>query len=237
MISIRRDFIDAYVNLGEIYIRQSMYGRAIDIYERALRHAEYKNDLLLADLYYNIAIAKSLQLENGGANADSKSVNQSSVLVEIADNFVRAIDINPEHRESLINLAIHVQRPEFSGESHAHYRRYVLQALRFYSKSAQSEVFQFNIAITLLDLGGPNNRLEAIEHLKRAVEIKPDYRSALYNLALLYYDFKDYNSSLHYLNQTTAYHSNYTKALLLMADIYSRMDKMNLTEKVGGDFV
>lgn len=234
VISIRRDFIDAYINLGEIYIRRLQYDEAIDIYRDALHRAEYKNDLKAADLYYNIAIATLL-----GAKAaqDSQVQGEESdiVLDEIASNLVSAININANHKEALINLAILVQKRHF--DNRTHYREYVLDALRAYTKDEERDVIEFNTAITLLDLGGPSNRLEAITHLKNAVDRKPDFRSALYNLALLYYDFKDYDSSLQYLEQLNNYHSNYTKALLLMADIYSKLRRINLAEKVSLPFI
>ncbi|KAJ6216317.1 hypothetical protein RDWZM_007474 [Blomia tropicalis] len=235
VISIRRGFVDAYINLGEIYIRRSQLKEAIEIYQEALSRAEYKNDLKAADLFYNIAIARTLQLANDSNmeqnNSFSLDVYRPSILREIAGNFVLAIDINSNHKEALINLAILVQKPDFPEENRTHYREYVLKALQAYTKNEEQEVIEFNIAITLLDLGGLNNRMEAIQHLKRAVQIKPNFRSALYNLALLYYDFKDYTNALHYLQQINEYHSNYAKALLLMADIFSKLKQMDRAEQ------
>lgn len=231
MIAIKADFIDAYINLGELYIRNSLYNQALDTYERALEKAEYIGDTKTADLYYNVAIAKLLILENQPSSG-KETKNERKTLNEIAANLIKAIDINSEHKEALINLAILLQKPEFPPENQIIYREYIVKALKAYSGSDSLETFQFNIGITLLDIGGHGNRLEAMKHFIQAVKIKPDYRSALYNLALLYYDLRDYNRSLYYLNETLVYHSNYTKALLLAADIYSRLGRIEDTEKV-----
>lgn len=234
VISIRRDFIDAYINLGEIFIRQAQFDKAISVYEQALRHTDLKNDIKLADVYYNIGIALARKLNNSkNSNVmQLKKDDLSKTFNLISQNFVRAIQINSEHKEALTNLAILVQKPEFPEQNQTYYRHFVLDALKAYTKDEEQERIQFQIAMTLIDIGGPNNRVQALEHLKRAVEIKPDFRSALYNSALLYYRFEDYNTSLTYLNQLNTYHPNYTKAKLLSGDVCAKLGKMDLSEKV-----
>jgi len=217
------------------------YDEAIKVYEEALSLVDLKQDLKAADLYYNIAIVKTLQLDNSSQSKLNHSHSldgyRTAIFAEIANNLCLAIDINSNHKEALINLAILVQKPDFLEDNRTYYREYVLNALQAYTKNEEQELVEFNIAITLLDLGGPSNQLEAVKHLKKAVQIKPNFRSALYNLALLYYDFKDYNNSLHYLRQIGAYYSNYTKASLLMADIYSRLKQMDMAEKVSDTLI
>ncbi|XP_027198204.1 protein O-mannosyl-transferase TMTC3-like [Dermatophagoides pteronyssinus] len=229
VLTIRSDFVDAYINLGELYIRKHLFDQAIETYEKALNRARHIDDGKKADLYYNLAVAKSLKLDHQQQKPNDLKLR--SKLTEIVQDLMVAISINREHREAIINLAILLQKPEFPSDNQTEYRTFAINALRSYSRSNELESFQFNIAITLLDLGGPTNRMDAIHHFKRAAELKPDFRSALYNLALLYYDFKDYEQSLFYLNRTLEHHSNYTKALLLTADIYSRMGRLDDTEK------
>ncbi|OTF81535.1 transmembrane and TPR repeat-containing protein 3-like protein, partial [Euroglyphus maynei] len=229
VLTIRNDFVDAYINLGELYIRKHLFDHAQETYEKALNIARHIDDDKKADLYYNLAITKSLKLEQHQKPKDSSKLR--SILLEIVQHLMAAITINREHREAIINLALLLQKPEFPAENQTEYRTFVINAMRSHSRCNELESFQFNIAITLLDLGGTANRMDAIQHFKRAAELKPDFRSALYNIALLYYDFKDYEQSLLYLNRTLKHHSNYTKALLLTADIYSRMGRLDDTEK------
>ncbi|UXI14362.1 transmembrane and TPR repeat-containing protein 3-like [Sarcoptes scabiei] len=238
VLSIKNDFIDAYINLGELYIRKAFYEKALETYRKALERSKFVDELKTADLYYNIAVAESLKMEHQNEiqhrkqqKSKSIQISCSQTLVNIAENFVKAIEMNPEHREAMINMAILLQKPEFPSVNQSWYRNFVVNAMKKFSLSNELESFQFNIAITLLDLGGPLNRLEAIDHLKRAIELRPDYRSALYNLALLKYDFKDYESSLHYLEQTLRFHSNYSKAILLQADILSRLNRLDDAEQ------
>ena len=146
---MRNDFIDAYINLGEIYFRRRKYDTAIETYRLALDRTEFKNDLKAADLHYNIAIAKTLQLNNEKQTAASKSdIEKAVVLAEIAESFTKAIEINANHKEALVNLAILVQKPEFQQlDNRTQYREFVLKALRAYTKNEEREVIEVTLWI------------------------------------------------------------------------------------------
>ena len=55
---------------------------------------------------------------------------------------------------------------------------------------------------------------------RRAVEVKPDFRSALFNLALLLSDSERPLEAAPFLHQLIRYHPAHTKGLILMGDIY-----------------
>jgi len=55
---------------------------------------------------------------------------------------------------------------------------------------------------------------------RRAVELKPDFRSALFNLALLLSDSDRPLEAAPFLHQLIRHHPHHTKGLILMGDIY-----------------
>lgn len=61
---------------------------------------------------------------------------------------------------------------------------------------------------------------EAEHYFRRAVHIKPDFRSALFNLALLLADDHRPLEAAPFLNQLVKYHSDHVKGLILLGDIY-----------------
>lgn len=142
---MRNDFIDAYINLGEIYIRRGKYDTAIETYRLALDRTEFKYDLKAADLHYNIAIAKTLQLSNERQTEtrNKSDIEKAVVLAEIAESYTKAIEINANHKDALVNLAILAQKPEFQKlDNRTHYREYVLKALRAYTKKEEREMIE-----------------------------------------------------------------------------------------------
>ena len=66
---------------------------------------------------------------------------------------------------------------------------------------------------------------EAKEAFRRTLQITPTYRSALYNLALLLYQDKDYVSALKPLITLRDHHPSHDKGLLLLGDTYMHMDQ------------
>ena len=65
------------------------------------------------------------------------------------------------------------------------------------------------------------NIVEAEVQFKRAIELKPDFRSALFNLALLLADNNRPTEALPSLEQLLTYFPQHIKALILMGDIYT----------------
>lgn len=62
--------------------------------------------------------------------------------------------------------------------------------------------------------------LGAEDWFRRAIQIKPDFRSALFNLALLLADDHRPLEAAPFLNQLVKYHPDHVKGLILLGDIY-----------------
>lgn len=61
---------------------------------------------------------------------------------------------------------------------------------------------------------------EAEHYFRRAIHIKEDFRSALFNLALLLADDHRPLEAAPFLNQLVKYHPDHVKGLILLGDIY-----------------
>lgn len=64
------------------------------------------------------------------------------------------------------------------------------------------------------------NTEEAEHFFRRAIHIKQDFRSALFNLALLLADDHRPLEAAPFLNQLVKYHPDHVKGLILLGDIY-----------------
>lgn len=66
-----------------------------------------------------------------------------------------------------------------------------------------------------------DHKTEEAEHwFRRAVHLKIDFRSALFNLALLLADDHRPLEAAPFLNQLVKHHPDHTKGLILLGDIY-----------------
>ena len=68
----------------------------------------------------------------------------------------------------------------------------------------------------------------------QAVELKEDFRSALFNLALLLTDDGRPLEAAPFLNQLVKHHPDHVKGLILLGDIYiNNIKDLDAAEKVG----
>lgn len=216
---MRADFSEAYINLGDILIRQSKITSAIEVYQLGLIQG---NGMKNADLYYNIGVAKSMLLRQQSVFED----DSEAVIDEIAEYFSNATIANPFHKEALINLAILIQRNE---RTLAKFRPDLLEKMKNYN-GAELELVYFNLALLLSDSG---DNEAAIYYLNHAIEIKADFRSALFNLALILVENKRFLEAEKNLNHLLFYHPNHTKSLLLLGDLYiNQFKNLDAAEKV-----
>jgi tetratricopeptide (TPR) repeat protein len=215
---MRSDFVEAYINLGDILIRQSRLSEAVQIYKRGLALSQsIKN----ADLYYNLGVVHSMILK--------KLINKTNTteeVLQIAEYFLNATLINANHKESLVNLAILTQQYQTLLKP---FRKSLIEKMKQYS-GIDRELVYFNLAILLTDEGDNES---AVYYLKQAIHIKKDFRSALFNLALIMIENESYSEAEHYLNQLLEFHPNHTKSLLILANIYiNQLKNLDRAEKV-----
>lgn len=196
--------LQAYINRGDILMKLNRTAQAQEVYEQALLY-----DSENADIYYNLGV---VFLEQGKSQ-------QAHVY------FNKAIDLYPEHEQALLNSAILLQ--ELGGEEARQLSR--TRLYQVLSRDANNEKIYFNLGMLAMDESIFD---EAEQFFKRAIHLKSDFRSALFNLALLLADTKRPLDAVPYLNQLIRHHPSHVKGLILLGDIYiNHMKDLDAAEK------
>ncbi|KAG1939153.1 protein O-mannosyl-transferase TMTC3 [Pimephales promelas] len=190
-ISMRPDFKQAYISRGELLLKMNKPSEAKDAYLRALE-LDHTN----ADLWYNLAIV----------NIEMKDPS------EALRNFNRALDLNPRHKLALFNSALLMQE---SGE--AKFRPEANRRFLTYVKEEPDDANgYFNLGMLAMDA---NENEEAEHWMQEAIRLQPGFRSALFNLALLYSQSQRELDALPVLEELLRYHPEHVKGLILKGDI------------------
>lgn len=203
-ISMRSDYVQAYINRGDILMKLNRTTQAQEVYEQALLY-----DSENADIYYNLGV---VFLEQGKSQ-------QAHVY------FNKAIELYPEHEQALLNSAILLQ--ELGGEEARQLSR--ARLYQVLARDADNEKVYFNLGMLAMDESSFD---EAEQFFKRAIHLKSDFRSALFNLALLLADTKRPLDAVPFLNQLIRHHPSHVKGLILLGDIYiNHMKDLDAAEK------
>ncbi|XP_030571961.1 protein O-mannosyl-transferase TMTC3 [Drosophila novamexicana] len=203
-ISMRSDYVQAYINRGDILMKLNRTAQAQEVYEQALLY-----DSENADIYYNLGV---VFLEQGKSQ-------QAHVY------FNKAIELYPEHEQALLNSAILLQ--ELGGAEARQLSR--ARLYKVLARDANNEKVYFNLGMLAMDEMSFD---EAEQFFKRAIHLKSDFRSALFNLALLLADSKRPLDAVPFLNQLIRHHPTHVKGLILLGDIYiNHMKDLDAAEK------
>ncbi|KAF2359103.1 Tetratricopeptide repeat, partial [Trinorchestia longiramus] len=165
---------------------------AQEVYERALFY-----DSTNPDIYYNLGV---VLLERGRAQ-------QALAYLD------KALEMDPDHQQALLNSAVLIQE---SGNA-ALRPVAVSRLLRLVQKDPKNERVYFNLGMIAMD---DNDHKSAENWFRKAVELKEDFRSALFNLALLLTDDGRPLEAAPFLNQLVKHHPDHVKGLILLGDIY-----------------
>jgi len=126
----------------------------------------------------------------------------------------KALDIDPNHPEALLNSAIVIQELGLN-----HLKSLAMaRLLKLKELQPQNEKVFFNLGMLAAD---ETNIFEAEVWFQEAVKLKPNFRSALFNLALLLADSHRPVDALGPLQQLLLHHPDHVKGLILQGDIYT----------------
>ncbi|GFT82339.1 protein O-mannosyl-transferase TMTC3 [Nephila pilipes] len=170
---MRSDYVEAYINRGDILIRLNRTREAQDVYEKALQLDDAN-----ADIHYNLGVVFLEQRQTSRA----------------MHSFDKALKINPRHEQALLNSAILIQEEGGPQKRKKAYHR--LQML-LDGKDVNERVY-FHLGMLAMD---EKNFTLAEKWFRKAVELRSDFRSALFNLALLLSEARRPNDALPYLMQ------------------------------------
>ena len=192
-ISMRSDYTQAYINRGDILVKMNRTEEARAVYEKALT---FESDN--ADLLYNMGVVL----------VNQKKVGQALSYLD------RALEHDPDHPQALLTSAILIQESrvaELSGVA-------VDRLHRMVERGQANERVYFNLGMLSMDAG---DKAEAERWLRTAVDLKPDFRSALFNLALLLSEIPRRElESVPLLHQLLQHHPDHIKGLILLGDLY-----------------
>ncbi|KAK2842695.1 hypothetical protein Q5P01_012895 [Channa striata] len=190
-ISMRPDFKQAYISRGELLLKMNKLTEARDAYLRAL-----ELDRTNADLWYNLAIV----------NIEMKDPS------EALKNFNHALELNPRHKLALFNSALLMQEsgePKFWPEANRRFLTYV-------EEEPEDANGYFNLGMLAMDA---NENAAAEQWMRKAIGLQAGFRSALFNLALLYSQSKREMDALPVLDELLHHHPEHIKGLILKGDI------------------
>uniref|UniRef100_A0A665VP03 Protein O-mannosyl-transferase TMTC3 n=1 Tax=Echeneis naucrates TaxID=173247 RepID=A0A665VP03_ECHNA len=190
-ISMRPDFKQAYISRGELLLKMNKLTEARDAYLRAL-----ELDRTNADLWYNLAIV----------NIEMKDPS------EALKNFNHALELNPRHKLALFNSALLMQEsgePKFWPEANRRFLTYV-------EEEPEDANGYFNLGMLAMDA---NENAAAERWMRKAISLQAGFRSALFNLALLFSQSKREVDALPVLDELLRHHPEHIKGLILKGDI------------------
>ncbi|XP_061917327.1 protein O-mannosyl-transferase TMTC3 [Entelurus aequoreus] len=190
-ISMRPDFKQAYISRGELLLKMNKLTEARDAYLRAL-----ELDGTNADLWYNLAIV----------NIEMKEPS------EALKNFQHALRLSPRHKLALFNSALLMQEsgePKFWAEAKRRFLTYV-------EEEPEDANGYFNLGMLAMD---SKEDSVAERWMLKAVSLQPGFRSALFNLALLYSQSERQPDALPVLDELLSHHPEHVKGLILKGDI------------------
>lgn len=189
---MRVDYIQAYINRGDILIKLNRTKDAQEVYERAL-----ELDATNPDILYNLGVVFLEQGRPGDA----------------LTYFNKALELDPDHEQALMNSAILIQESGNSKLRHLAFQRLEL-LLR---KGKANERVYFNLGMLSMD----DKKVEDAERwFHSAIQAKADFRSALFNLALLLTDSDRPLEAVPHLQKLLQSHPDHIKGLILLGDIY-----------------
>ncbi|GFT64278.1 protein O-mannosyl-transferase Tmtc3, partial [Nephila pilipes] len=191
-ISMRSDYIQAYINRGDILIRLNRTQEAQKVYERALQFDDGN-----PDIYYNLGVVY----------LEQRKMDQALFYFE------KALKINPEHEQALLNSAILIQE---SGSRNLRKVAYDRLNILLQRKRVNERVY-FNLGMLAMD---EKNITLAEKWFQKAVQIREDFRSALFNLALLLSEAGRPMEAIPFLHKLLRHHPDHVKGLILLGDIY-----------------
>lgn len=203
-IGMRADYIQAYINRGDILIKLNRTHEAQEVYEKALQF-----DNSNPDIYYNLGVVY---------------LEQSKVAEALA-YFDKALELDSEHEQALMNSAILIQESGNPKLRQTAYNR----LFKLLQKGKVNERVYFNLGMLAMD----DKKMALAENwFKKAIEIKEDFRSALFNLALLLSDAHRPLDAVPFLKQLLKHHPDHVKGLILLGDIYiNHVKDLRLAEK------
>ena len=191
-ISMRADYTQAYINRGDILLKLNRTKEAQEVYETALSY-EHDNP----DLLYNLAVV----LLNQGEY--TRAMNYLD----------KALEYDPDHYQALLNSAILIQETGSVDMRHLAFER----LMKIVQQGKTNERVYFNLGMLSMD---SKDTVSAEKWFRKAIDIKSDFKSALFNLALLLSETGRAMEGAPFLKTLLWHNPDHVKGLILLGDLY-----------------
>jgi len=232
-VALDPNFLDAYINLGNVLKEARIFDRAVAAYLRALNlspsHAVVHGNL--ACVYYeqgliDLAIdtyRRAIELQPNFPDAYCNLANalkEKGMVVESEECYNTALQLAPTHADSLNNLA-NIKREQ----------GYIEDATRLYLKAL--EVFpefaaaHSNLASILQQQGKLN---EALLHYKEAISIQPAFADAYSNMGNTLKEMHDVQGALQCYTRAIQINPAFADAHSNLASVHK--DSGNIPEAI-----
>lgn len=232
-VTLDPNFLDAYINLGNVLKEARIFDRAVAAYLRALNLSP-NNAVVhgnLACVYYeqgliDLAIdtyRRAIELQPNFPDAYCNLANalkEKGQVQEAEDCYNTALRLCPTHADSLNNLA-NIKREQ----------GYIEEATRLYLKAL--EVFpefaaaHSNLASVLQQQGKLN---EALMHYKEAIRIQPTFADAYSNMGNTLKEMQDVSGALQCYTRAIQINPAFADAHSNLASIHK--DSGNIPEAI-----
>lgn len=227
------NFLDAYINLGNVLKEARIFERAIASYLRALtlspNHAVVHGNL--ACVYYEQGLIdlavdtyrRAIELQPNFPDAYCNLANalkEKGQVAEAVECYNTALQLHPNHADSLNNLA-NIKREQGNTE----------EAIKLYLKALEVNpdfaVAHSNLA-SILHLQGKLH--EALLHYKDAIRISPTFADAYSNMGNTLKEMQDIQGALQCYTRAIQINPSFADAHSNLASIHK--DSGNLMEAI-----
>jgi len=232
-VTLDPNFLDAYINLGNVLKEARIFDRAVAAYLRALNlspnHAVVHGNL--ACVYYeqgliDLAIdtyKRAIELQPNFPDAYCNLANALKEKGQVQDAeecYTTALRLCPAHADSLNNLANIKREQGFIEEA----TRLYLKALDVFPEFAAAHS---NLASVLQQQGKLN---EALMHYKEAIRIQPTFADAYSNMGNTLKEMQDVNGALQCYTRAIQINPAFADAHSNLASIHK--DSGNIPEAI-----
>lgn len=189
---MRPDYIQGYINRGDIYMKMGKQKDALSMYEEALKY-EPEN----ADVHYNLGVV-NMELGN---------------KPKAYQCFERALSFDPEHWQSLYNSAVMIQEEKMTNKWQVAVDRFQHLMKTKHNDSRAP----FSLAMLAMDM---QDFAAAEKYFKLAIEKEPSFKSAIFNLALmLTNNLKRPLEAVPFLRKLLELYPDHVKGIMLLGEL------------------
>jgi protein O-GlcNAc transferase len=232
-VALDPNFLDAYINLGNVLKEARIFDRAVAAYLRALNlspnHAVVHGNL--ACVYYeqgliDLAIdtyRRAIELQPNFPDAYCNLANalkEKGHVIESEECYNTALQLSPTHADSLNNLA-NIKREQGHIEEAT---RLYLKALEVFPEFAAAHS---NLASILQQQGKLN---EALLHYKEAIRIQPAFADAYSNMGNTLKEMHDVQGALQCYTRAIQINPAFADAHSNLASVHK--DSGNIPEAI-----